>query len=376
MSVDADIIVIGGGTFGAAAALALAGAGRRVIVLDRFDPPHDHGSHHGERRMFRTSYYEHADYVPLLRAAFAGWKRLEQECGEPIFDVTGAVYAGPALGEVVPNSLRAAAEHSIPHRRLSREDLLESWPGAALPTDTIGLAEEPAGFVRCERAVGAMRRLAAARGAVLRTFEPVESWGAGDGRVEVRTRKGRLSARTLVITAGAWSGELLSGLGIGLTVTRQLQAWATLPESARMSRCWAIERRDGSLLYGFPHDPATGEMKFAIHARGQIIDPHAPTPEVTFDELDELRAAWCEYFPQAIPSSLRATVCRYTNSPDLHFIIDRHPEHANVVFGAGFSGHGFKFVPAIGEVVRDLVLDADSPHPAPFLSMSRLRGGA
>ena len=373
MGLDADIIVIGGGTFGAAAALAASRAGRRVIVLDRFNPPHTGGEHHGERRMFRTAYYEHADYVPLLRRAFAGWKQLEQESGESIFAVTGAVYAGPAGGEVVPNSRRAAAEHSIPHRHLSRDDLLKMWPGAAVPMNTIGLAEEPAGFLRCEAAVAAMLRLAVARGAVLRSSEAVESWHADPGQVEVRTKRRRLAAGALVITGGPGSGSLLSGLDLGLTVTRQIQAWATTPAAAMMRRCWAVERPDGALLYGFPFDPASGEMKFGIHARGPTIDPESLSPDVTFDELDDLRGALGQYFPELEPFDLRATACRYTNSPDSHFFIDRHPQHPNVVFGAGFSGHGFKFAPVIGEVLKELAADPSAPHPAPFLGLARLR---
>ena len=373
MPPDADIIVIGGGTFGSAAAMSLAERGRRVLVIDRFNPPHTRAEHHGGRRMFRTSYYEHPGYVPLLRRAAAGWRSLEASTGRTLFEAVGACYAGPPQGELIAGSRAAATEYAIPHRMLSPRLLAARFPSLRPMPGSVGLVEPEAGFIRCDDAVESMLTRAMSLGANVVTGLRIAGWTATRRGVTVETAAGPLTASGLIITAGPGSAALLRGLGIRLTVTRQLQAWAT-PAAKMPSTCWALETPGGGLFYGFPVDPATGDFKFGLHVRGprtSALDTAVPTAA----EIRVLRRATKSYLKPDC-RDLRVSVCRYTNSPDSHFIIDRQPDHANVVFGAGFSGHGFKFAPVIGEMLADITESPESAHPAPFLSLARFRSGA
>lgn len=371
-----DVIVAGLGTMGAATMRSLRARGLRVLGIDRFHPPHALGEHAGRQRMFRMSYYEHPDYVPLLRRAFAEWTRMRTPSGARVFERTGALYLGRPDGDLVSLSARAARIHGLSHEIVDAPEIAKRWPMLRPDADHVGLWEADAGFIRSESAVEAMLwdRTGADAGSAWLFDEPVLSWDADGSGVEVRTARSGHHAGALVVTAGPWSAALLRGAGVRLTVTRQVQAWTRPLESDPFGidrqPCWAIELSHG-LLYGFPRDHGAKDVKAALHRTGDVTDPDRVTRSVTGADTSELLSLLDAHVPRAGPLS-SASVCLYTNSLDGHFIIDRHPEHANVVLGCGFSGHGFKFAPVIGDILADMAVDHACPHPAPFLSLRRL----
>lgn len=375
-----DAIVIGVGTMGSAACSELARRGWNVLGLDQYDIPNALASHHGRSRMFRTSYYEHADYVPLLRRALSGWQGLEERTGRRIFHPTGGLYIGPRDGALVGGSLDAARRHGLPHESLNRAELERRFPQLRLPAGFAGMLEAQAGFIVPELAVEAMAGEAAAAGATLKARERVIAWDARDATVEVRTVRGTYAAKRLIITAGPWSGTL-AGDAARVTITRQVVGWVTprLPELFRLGRwpCWAIEQPGGGLFYGFPmRDGETG-MKVALHAVGEVVEPD----ELNRDVVPEDEAGWREglrrHLPDADGPTSAHAVCMYDNSPDGHFIVDLFPRHANIVVACGFSGHGFKFAPVLGEAIADLAMHGKSSLPIGFLGLARFetRGG-
>lgn len=370
-----DVIVLGVGTMGAAACTTLARRGLRVLGLEQFDIPHSLGSHHGHSRMFRLAYYEHPDYVPLLRRAFDQWNELNATSGLDVFRTTGGLYIGKPEGEAVNEAAASARRHGLDHEMLDRAELRRRYPQFHVPDDYAALLESNAGFVRPELAIAAMVGEALKLGADIRGRQPVLDWKADARGVEVRTGSATFSADRLVITAGAWSGGLLKQLSVPLAVTRQVLGWVwpRKPDLFRLGSfpCWAVESPDGSLYYGFPMLASNPGFKIARHARGQPADPNTidrtprPADEETF------RPALRAYLPDADGPTLALSVCMYTNSPDAHFIIDRHPAHDRVAIACGFSGHGFKFAPVVGEALADLAIDGQSDLPIGFLGLSR-----
>jgi sarcosine oxidase len=381
MAAEYDIIVLGCGTMGAAVCLECARAGHRVLGLDRFNPPHDRGEHHGLVRMFRMSYYEHPAYVPWLKRSLRAWQDLRRPDESPIIELAGALYLGAETSELISGSLRSAREHGLVHEVLSRDDLNRRFPMFRLPRDFVGVLERDAGFIWCEWAVGAMLHAARVHGAEVRTSERVAGWECDNAGIRVDAST-IFRSRKLVITAGPWSAEFLPQLGIPLVVTRQVQGWIAPPDPTAYVAgglpCWAIDIGGGSLFYGFPALPAASgraEIKLARHAHGPPADPDSVRRAPQQSDQDDLHSLVREYLPDLADTPLRTSVCLYTNSPDSHFLIDRHPRHPNVAFGAGFSGHGFKMAPAVGQILRGLV-EADAPsHPEPFFAVSRLGAG-
>ena len=220
-----DAIVIGVGAMGASACWELARRGKRVLGLEQFDIPHSRGSSHGFSRMIRMAYYEHPDYVPLLRRAFERWYQLESASGQKLFYEIGGLYMGRTDGNIVNGSLRAAREHGLSHEWLDHGSLRRRYPQFELPADYVGIFENRAGFLLPERAIAAFVIEALKHGAEIHGHEPVIDWSNDDRGATVRTARGTYHAEQLIFCGGAWSDRLVLDLGVPLRVTRQVLGW-------------------------------------------------------------------------------------------------------------------------------------------------------
>ncbi len=374
-----DVIVAGVGTMGAAACYHLAKRGVSVLGLEQFDIPHQRGSHHGHSRMIRQSYFEHPDYVPLLKRAYELWDALQNESGMEVIEITGGLYLGPPDATILSGSRVAAETHDLPHESLDRSALAERFPVFQLPDHFEGFYEDRAGYVIPERAMEAHASLAGRNGAVLKEQEGLIEWKSEGEGVRVRTEKGEYTADRLVITTGAWTGRILESLKVELVTTRQLLAWfepgVSLPFEKGRFPCWFIETDSPFGHYGFPMQEEQAGVKIALHRPGEPIDPDklpiiAAAPEE--EEITSLRETLGQYLPDAVGPLLATRTCLYTNSPDGHFIVDQHPEVPAVTLACGFSGHGFKFATVMGEVLADLASSGKTDHPIDFLRLNRL----
>ena len=369
-----DVIVVGLGGMGGAIAYHLARRGRRVLGLDRFTPPHDAGSSHGRSRIIRQAYFEDPAYVPLLLRAYELWEALAKDAGETLLVKTGGLMIGTPDSAIVAGSTESARRHGLSYRMLSPEDVGRWFPAFRLEPHEVAVYEEAAGVLFPEKTVAAHLRLAQAAGAELRFGEPVESWVAGDGSVSVRTPQGRYQAERLVLAAGAWNPGLLGGT-FPLEVERQVSLWFRPAERPDWFEdhfpIFVWDRGDEPALYGLPGLEGEG-IKVGLHHGGLRGDPDALSREVTPADVEPVQRLLARRLPLLDPEPQRAAVCLYTNTPDLHFLVGPHPDHPAVLLAGGFSGHGFKFVPVIGEAVADLVEGKARPDLALF-SPARFR---
>jgi len=365
-----DVAVVGLGAIGSAVARELAGRGLRVVGFDRHAPPHELGSSHGASRIIREAYFEDPVYVPMVQRAQVLWRALERECGRTLLRTTGGVMLGRADTALVRGALRSAELHGLPHTVLDASAVAARFPVLRPESDMLGVWEPNAGVLDPEACVLAQLERAVALGALLHTNTAVHGWEAGARDVTLATDVGRIAARTLVLAAGPWIADLLPGLPLPFAVERQVLHWF---EPARDAAQFAPDRCpihlwefDGArFYYGFPD--LGGGVKLAFHHGGEPMT--AATARRTVDEADvaAIRAAVRRFTPAADGRLLKSTVCLYTNTPDEHFRIDRHPAHAHVVIASPCSGHGFKFAPVVGEIVADLVMErAPAFDLAPF----------
>lgn len=370
-----DVVVAGLGVMGAASADALAARGLRVLGLDRFAPPHGRGSSQGRSRVIREAYFEHPLYVPLVRRAYELWRELERQRSRPLFTQTGALSIGPPEGTVVAGARLSAHEHDIAHEELDAGAIRARWPVVTVPDGAGGLFEPRAGLLDPEASVAALLARARGRGAELHTDEAVLSWSARGSGVEVRTQQGVIQAGALVLSAGAWTPALASDLRLPLRVERRVVHWFRPARDAGAlsgSRCPILlwEHAAESLFYTTP-DVGHG-VKAAFHNEGEATAPDSVRPPDAEDE-GRSRAALQRLLPAAAGELLDARTCLYTLAPDGHFVLDRHPAHPQVLVVSPCSGHGFKFGPAIGELVADLVADGHARADLSPFALSRLR---
>lgn len=369
-----DTIVIGAGAMGSAACYHLARRGLRVLALEQYEIVHDRGSSHGQTRIIRRSYFEHSDYVPLLNRAYELWSELEAESDRTLLQRVGLLLVGRPHGPVVPGVQRVAREHGLHLESLSVDELPRRFPGFAARPDQTVLFELDAGVLRAEECVRTHLELALRHGATIISGQRVRDWSAGPAGVRVRTEDAEFAGGSLVIAGGAWSGRLLAGLGLPLEVRRKVQLWFATDNPAhdvlRGCPAFAFDLDEG-FFYGMPATEA-GVMKVAEHTGGEpVSDADALDRELRPEDLEPVQRFNAAHLPGVRPLVHHHSVCMYTMTPDQHFVIDRHPQHENVAFAAGFSGHGFKFSPLVGSILSDLVLYGRTSEPIAFLSLSR-----
>ena len=361
---------------GTAAAAHLAARGRRVRVLERFHVAHDRGSSHGLTRIIRLAYFEHPSYVPLLRRAFELWRNLEAQSGQRLLHVTGGLDIGAEGSEVFEGSRRSCVEHDLPHELLTGEALRNRFPAWHIDDEAAAVLQPDGGFLRPEACLLAHAAQATAAGAQLHQDETVLEWHTTAGGVRVRTTAGVYEAAQLVLAAGPWMDTLLPDLAHLMQPERQVLGWFEVSDH----RSFAPERfpvfvhdADEGRFYGFPEFEAPGFKLGRYHHRFETTT--AETLDRACHPADEaaLRAAVTRYFPGADGPLLRSTACLFTNTPDEHFIIDRHPESPAVLVVSPCSGHGFKFCSVVGEIVADLVTRNATDHDISAFRLTRFR---
>jgi sarcosine oxidase len=358
-----DVIVVGVGGMGSAAAYHLARRGKAVLGLDRFEIPNERGSSHGITRVIRLAYNEHPAYVPLLRCAYAGWRELGAESGEQLLHITGSMDISRPDQPVVEGSIRSCEEHALPYEVLDATEVARRFPGYRLDPEMVAVLQPDGGFVLPERAIAAHARGAVAAGAELHTGERVAGWEPTNGGVRVTTDLGTYEARGLVLTAGAWMHEIA---GLPVVAERQVLAWLEpdQPELFRPDTCpvFVMQTADDGRYYGLPEFGIPG---FKL-GRYRHFEERGPADDLDLtpraDDERMLRDYAARYFPAGAGAALSMVGCLFENTPDEHFILDRFPDLRQVVVGGGGSGHGFKFCPVIGEILADLATEGKTPH--------------
>lgn len=372
-----DVIVLGLGAMGSAAAYHLASRGARVLGLDAQTPPHPFGSSHGKTRIYREAYYEAPEYVPLVRRAMVLWRELEEASGRTLLTVTGGLCFGAPDTELVSGTLASARAHGVPHEYLDAAEVNRRFPAYRLRDGQMAVYEPGAGLMDPEACVVAHLDLARAHGAHLRCAEPVRRWAADGDGVRVETERGTYHAGRLVVTAGPWAGSLLSGLGVPLEVWRIVHAHFQPDDEERfgLGRCpWAMWEVPEGFYAAFTALPGHG-VKFGRHDVGEPTTPETIRREIDPGEVAALRERLNDYLPGAGGEVMQTLTCMYTMTPDRHWVIDRHPEYPQVVFACGFSGHGFKAASVVGEVLADLALDGRTAHNIALFSHARFARG-
>jgi sarcosine oxidase len=360
-----DTIVIGVGGMGSAAVYHLASRGQNVLGIEQFDIPNDLGSSGGITRVIRLSYHEDPSYVPLVIRAFELWRELQESAGEQLLHPTGSVHAGPPGSPIFEDSLRSCREHGLSHEVLSGAEIGKRFPGYRLPSDHMGVYQEGGGFLVADRCIIAHVTAAQALGAEIHAREKVLDWEVLAGKVRVETDRGMYEAEKLVIAAGAWASKQVPLLASVAVPERQVLGWFQplrpelfTPEAFPVFGLVAEEGR----FYGFPVFGVPGFKVGKYHHFGEEGDPDELDRELHPRDEDVLRTFTERYFPDAAGPTMALKVCMFTNTPDGHFIIGTHPDHAQVMFAAGFSGHGFKFSSIVGEILADLAVEGETTH--------------
>ena len=361
-----DIVIVGLGGMGSAAAAHVASRGKRVLGLEQFQPGHTEGSSHGRSRVIRLAYFEHPAYVPLLRRAYELWRKLEHDTGRRLLHMTGGLMVGAPDSDVVSGSLRSARQHGLDHELLDAAEIHRRFSPLTPRQGIVAFYEKEAGSLFPEGCITAHLEVATRHGAQLRFEEAVEDWQVlPSGTIEVVTKRERYACEQLILTPGAWAPWLFKIPWLPLEVEPQVLYWfAPADDAAAFAPdrfpIYIWDLGDGVQFYGFPADDRR-LVKVAFF-RSQMKDEQS------------MRAALAPCIPALASGTLADSVwCKYTLTPDRHFVIGHHPDYPKVVVASPCSGHGYKFASVIGEILADLATSGTTRHPIELFTVSRFR---
>jgi sarcosine oxidase len=364
-----DVVVIGAGIMGSSAARALGERGVDAALVEQFPIGHTRGSSHGPVRIFRLS-YPHPDYTRMAVRARALWRSLEERAGEPLVVSTGGIDVGTGA-ELCGASL---SECGVPFEWLTSDEAMARFPAARFEGWDRVLYQADAGVALADNAVFAQVRLAKEAGVDVRE-------GVGETHVRVRhegvvvrTGEGDVEARVAILTPGSWARELLAQAGLGSLplspVLKDVSYYAPPGGAPSPPLPTWIDWGPGNEMGSYMLPPAAGSpgIKIGQHQGGRAVDPRDGPFEVDPILVQAQAAYVAAHVPVLDPVPVRSEVCLYTVTPDEDFVIDRR---GPVVVGAGFSGHGFKFGPLIGELLADLAIGVEPDMPVERFSLDR-----
>ena len=361
---ETDVIVLGLGGLGSAAAYWLARSGARVIGLERYELGHDRGASQDHSRIIRLSYHDPA-YVRLAQAAYASWAEVAGEAGDELVIVTGGIDIFPAEDAFDRAAYCAAMDAcDVPYERLDAAEAMRRFPEMRLEESTEVLFQAQTGIAAAARANAAHQRLARAHGADLREGARVEAISTAGGEVCVTVGGQRIRAAQLVVCAGPWTSDALALLGhrLNLTVTREQVVYLEpqAPEAFAPERFPVWIWMQEPCYYGFPifGEPA---VKAAQDGGGEETTADGRSFEPDEAARERLLEFMRRTFPRAVGRERRVKTCLYTLPPDRDFVLDRLPGHEQVLLAVG-AGHAFKFATQIGRILSELALAGSTPH--------------
>ncbi|XP_030648709.1 peroxisomal sarcosine oxidase isoform X2 [Chanos chanos] len=306
-----DCIVIGAGVQGCFTAYHMAKNKQSTLLLDQFLLPHSRGSSHGQTRIIRKA-YEQDFYTHMMEECYTLWAQLEREAGVSLFRRTGILVKGPAEDQDFQLFRDTVQRNAVPTEELTPDQFSRRLPQVTLRSGEGTFIDTTAGVLYADRALRAAQGVFQSLGGVIQDGEKVLNIQPGS-TVTVTTACGVYKAKTLVITAGPWANTLLSHTDLQLP------------------------------------------LEICYHM-GSKTEPDERDRQKDQTDVHVLSHFVSDYLPGLEPEPAVVETCMYTVTPDHHFVLDYHPIHRNIVIGAGFSGHGFKFGPVVGKILCELSL--------------------
>ncbi|XP_039109482.1 peroxisomal sarcosine oxidase [Hyaena hyaena] len=378
-----DAIVIGAGIQGCFTAYHLAKHRKRVILLEQFFLPHSRGSSHGQSRIIRRAYPEDF-YTQMMDECYQIWAQLEHEAGTQLHRQTGLLLLGMKENPELKTIQATLSRQGVEHQCLSAEELKHRFPNVRLARGEVGVLDKSGGVLYADKALRALQDAVRRLGGQVCDGEKVMEIKPGRP-VTVKTTSRSYQAKSLIITAGPWTNRLLRPLGIELPL-----------QTLRINVCYWREKVPGSYgvsqafpcflglglspaphhIYGLPSGEYPGLMKVCYH-HGNSVDPEERDCPGAFSGVQDVQILGRfvrDHLPDLEPQPALLERCLYTNTPDEHFILDRHPKYDNIVIGAGFSGHGFKLSPVAGKILYELSMKLTPSYDLTPFRMSRFPG--
>jgi len=373
---DADVAVIGVGAIGSMAMWRLAERGQKVLGFEQFGIGHDRSAVGGGSRIFRTAYKEGFEYVPLNQKSLDLWRELEEKSSNDLLTLNGCLTIGNAQLDSIKNVKKSIDDFNLEHEILDRDQAKKYYPQHTLLEDEIMILDKNGGFLRPERSIISAVKVAVSYGAEAYSYTKVLDVIPDDKGVTIITNEKSYRVKKAVITAGPWTDTLIKSYKKQLINKRFIMTWFSplqdislfepdkFPSFSRNTKGHTISGApiiDGNMVR-ISNNTKLYEMK----------DSEEFDKNVRIDELNSVINSVKSYFPDLNPFPVRSDAFMDNFSPDKNPIVGSVPGMENTISLCGFSGHGFKYSPIMGNIAADFVEKEGSDDLIDALSSMRL----
>lgn len=368
------VAVVGVGSMGSMALWQLAKAGIDAVGFEQFGLAHERSAAGGESRMFRTAYMEGADYVPMLKAARKLWQELEAETGQSLLTLNGALMIGPKNDYRIANVIRSIEDFDIDHELLEASETMKRYPQHWLDSDEIAVLDREGGVIRPEMAVFTAAERAQDLGARVLENCPVESISETDSGVRINADGKDYEFDKVIVTAGPWTARVFPQFANHLVPRKIVMTWYLSKQLSDYSpeNFPAFGRVGGEIqTFGIPTLDGTLTKVGSVATFGDVEVPEELHRDVELAELGAINreVARCHPGLKSTPSRISVHMDAYTT--DEHALVGPVPGSEKVFVLGGYSGHGFKLAPVMGEIAKDLTVNGATSHPIAHLSPER-----
>jgi len=367
-----DVIIVGGGSMGIAAAYYLQKHQQNVLVVEQSTIPNTIGSHHGATRILRMGYGNGGQYVPILKEALQLWKDLEKETSKELYHPVGALSLGHKNSTFVKETIESSLVHDLPHEQLTAAEMMDRYKGIRIPDDFVGCYDPLSGFLMSETCIKTYKEEAIKLGATVLENTAVTKINTVATHPVVETSSAIYETRKVIVTAGAWNGKLLADFELPMKPVRKTIGWYETDGQTYTNDfpVFVFDTLHDGHFYGFPDYDGKG-LKIGRMEGGDTVNPDAMERVFTDQDSEELESFTSNYLPKVSSRRLDGKVCLFTNTPDDDFIVDFLNEQKNVIVAGGFSGHGFKFASVIGDILREMAIEGSTSRNIDYLKKSR-----
>ncbi|OWF42685.1 peroxisomal sarcosine oxidase-like isoform X2 [Mizuhopecten yessoensis] len=374
-----DVIIVGAGIVGSYTAYHAKRTGKSTLLLEQFPLPHSRGSSHGQSRTIRSAYGDLEYYTQMMTKAFRMWNELEDQSRQTLFRQTGLLCIGQKGTKYLDKTTDCLRKNKTPFRRLDYEEFNKAFPMLSYPSEVGGaVVDYSAGLLLAGRALTAVQNQYLKLGGLLHDGEKMTEIIPGEV-IKVKTEARLYQAKAVVLCVGPWAKKVLTKLGLDVPLqTQKIKVcyWKEKTPGTFSSRHFPVFSQlkaiGPHLVYGVPCDEYPDLVKVCLHY-GPTVDPdYRDTANDRWVE-DALQKYVKEHIPGLEPYPVITESCIYTNTPDEDFVLDRHPFYNNIIIGAGFSGHGFKLAPVVGEILATMAAGKTPEQDMTYFCLNRFK---
>lgn len=340
-------------------------SGVEVHGFDSVYPGHPFGASGGESRLFRSFEIDDLDYVPIIQRADELWHNIETQSGQTLRNISGSLLMGDANGEQMIRARQSASESDVPHEFLDNRELAKRFPNIKTYPEDVGIWDSGGGTIFPELTISTTARLAQQNGAKIHPYSQITRITPDANGIILQNNGDSIQFDKVVVAVGGWTNNLFPFLKDTIVTKRLTSAWFHEAVPGYLDSIPPLMRTAPTYCYGLP-TPGKASIKLGLGFNDHLASadpdttPRRLEPQEIQEEMKKFEWILRDILPGLNANPVRVETYIESYSRTMREYVQLHPEDPRITILSGFSGHGFKVSPAIGEIGAQLAVHGEA----------------